>query len=136
MSRFNYRTLPQQSHCIREIFPDFQHTIKDKEATWRGILRPSPNSPDYAILIKYKENSIPHVWVKEPKIDLSCKHLYPSDDSLCLYYPKDKEWTPKLYIAYTIIPWTAEWLIYYEIWKITGIWYGEEAPHGENKSFS
>ena len=27
-------------------------------------------------------------------------------------------------IADTIVPWTAEWLVYYEIWLMTGEWYG------------
>ena len=27
-------------------------------------------------------------------------------------------------IADTIVPWTAEWLVHYEIWLVTGEWYG------------
>jgi hypothetical protein len=27
-------------------------------------------------------------------------------------------------IADTIVPWTAEWLVHYEIWLMTGEWYG------------
>jgi hypothetical protein len=27
-------------------------------------------------------------------------------------------------IADSTIPWTAEWLIFYEIWKATGDWHG------------
>jgi hypothetical protein len=30
----------------------------------------------------------------------------------------------------TIIPWTAEWIVFYEIWRITGQWHGLAAPHG------
>lgn len=29
-----------------------------------------------------------------------------------------------------IIPWTAEWLVYYELFKLDGKWLGPEAPHG------
>jgi hypothetical protein len=29
-----------------------------------------------------------------------------------------------LSIADTIVPWTAEWLVHYEIWLMTGEWYG------------
>jgi len=27
-------------------------------------------------------------------------------------------------IADTIVPWTADWLAHYEIWLVTGDWYG------------
>ena len=32
----------------------------------------------------------------------------------------------------TIIPWTAEWLVFYELWQLTGEWYGAASPHGTN----
>ena len=36
-------------------------------------------------------------------------------------------------IADTIVPWTCEWLIHYEIWLATGEWHGggEEPNEGE-----
>ncbi len=33
----------------------------------------------------------------------------------------------------TIIPWTAEWLVFYELWKDTGTWQGAEAPHEDDE---
>jgi len=33
----------------------------------------------------------------------------------------------------TIIPWTAEWIVFYELWKITGEWLGSAALHDVNK---
>ena len=35
-----------------------------------------------------------------------------------------------MYVHETIVPWTAEWIVFYELWKITGEWLGPEAPHG------
>jgi hypothetical protein len=44
------------------------------------------------------------------------------DGSLCLHL--EDEWTPDMLMVDTTLPWTAEWLINYEIWKATGVWYG------------
>jgi hypothetical protein len=33
----------------------------------------------------------------------------------------------------TIIPWTAEWLVFYELWKISGKWMGPAALHGTDE---
>lgn len=32
-------------------------------------------------------------------------------------------------LAESVLPWTAEWLFYYEMWHVTGEWGGPEAPH-------
>lgn len=36
-------------------------------------------------------------------------------------------------IAETIVPWTALWLLYYELWLETDEWLGPEAPHQAKK---
>jgi hypothetical protein len=33
-----------------------------------------------------------------------------------------------MFIAETIVPWACEWLAYYEIWKATGHWSGDQEP--------
>ena len=48
-------------------------------------------------------------------------HVFPGDN-LCLHFPG--EWTPEKSIATTIVPWTSEWLLHYEIWVFTGKWTG------------
>jgi hypothetical protein len=70
--------------------------------------------------------------VISPAIQSSAQHRF-RDGSLCLYYPKDGSWHDRLYIAATIIPWTAEWLFYYEYWMKFGNWLGPEAPHETEK---
>ena len=42
------------------------------------------------------------------------------DRSLCLYDPQDMPWTDQIVIAETIIPWIGEWIVFYELYKITG----------------
>ncbi len=76
--------------------------------------------------MSYKLRERPNVRVVEPRIFLpkrrSDVHVYGSDDTLCLYYPG--EWKGTELIAETIIPWTSEWLLYYEVWSVTGKWHG------------
>lgn len=67
--------------------------------------------------------------------DLTIPHIYgPHDDprgaDLCLFHPQSRDWNDDMLVAESIIPWTAEWLFYYEMWLVTGIWGGDEAEHG------
>jgi hypothetical protein len=52
------------------------------------------------------------------------------EGNLCLYDWREMPWRTEMKIHETIIPWTAEWLVFYEIWKLTGSWLGAESSHG------
>ncbi len=55
------------------------------------------------------------------------------DGTLCLYHPRYHEWDPSDRIDSTILPWTSEWLYFYETWVITGgEWLGE-GEHPQRK---
>ncbi len=129
-------TLGTQVIKMHQNFPDFKYTRENNLPTWKGELRPTPQSPVYRLKIVYKYHKqfakAPKVWVLTPAIHPCAKHLY-SDGSLCLYYPKDRSWTAYKYIADTIVPWAALWLLFYEIWLDTDHWYGPEAPHTRRK---
>lgn len=61
-------------------------------------------------------------------------HLYgawddPRGAELCLYYPPDEIMLLGQQVAQQLLPWAFEWLHYYEIWLVTGVWSGPEAPH-------
>jgi hypothetical protein len=52
-------------------------------------------------------------------------HLYDHDGRgflLCLWWPKNCEWDPHQKLGDSYIPWTAEWLWYYEEWLKHGEW--------------
>jgi len=52
-------------------------------------------------------------------------HLYDHDGPgflLCLWWPKNAEWDPRHKLISSYIPWTAEWLWYYEEWVRSGKW--------------
>lgn len=105
---------------------------KRRIPTWTGVLQPSVNSPRYRVMITYTPPRSPRVFILDPELRPNAPHRY-SDGSLCLYYPNDQSWTPSAYIAGTILPWTSVWLKCYELWCITGKWYGLEAPHRRRK---
>ena len=54
-------------------------------------------------------------------------HRLSAGDELCLYY--GNQWDPGELIATTIVPWTSEWLEYYELWHATGLWLGGGVGH-------
>ena len=133
--QFNPQPLPYQMQAMKEYFPQFkcEYRRRTKRLIWVGDLQPSDSSHRYTIKIDYKFRHPPHVSVISPDIDPNAPHMYRSKGTLCLYYPDDGDWSSEKLIAYTVVPWTAEWLKYYEFWCITGKWFGPEAPHQGNK---
>jgi hypothetical protein len=100
---------------------------------WSGEIKPLPLGQTYTISLRYKLSSkyrldeLPKVRVVSPILESrengQIPHRY-SGGSLCLFYPPNFEWTGYKLLAHTIIPWTSEWLSHYEIWLVTGTWYG------------
>ncbi|OQW59825.1 MAG: hypothetical protein A4S17_02755 [Proteobacteria bacterium HN_bin10] len=83
----------------------------------------------------------PRVWVIEPDLELypgtdRLPHAYfaeapPAQWPLCLYFHPDQEWTEEDWIADAIVPWAGEWLVFYEGWLATGVWYGGGLHFGD-----
>ena len=101
-----------------------------KAAIWIGNIRPTPLSREYTVKIEFHHGRKPSITVLSPKLELAegkkrLPHTYICG-SLCLYTPDRGEWHAGLSLASTIVPWTAMWLYYYEIWLITGKWHGDE----------
>jgi hypothetical protein len=124
--------LVAQQLALARHFPDAHAQIDRSVLTWRGKLHPTPLSSHYMVRVDYKLGSSPDVRVVHPT--LACRdgesppHLYP-DGCLCLFLPRAYEWQPHMLIATTTVPWTSEWLFYYEIWVATGTWCGGGAHH-------
>ncbi len=49
---------------------------------------------------------------------------------LCVFDPAAGEWNPSMALVDTIIPWTSEWLFFYEGWEIDGV-FGGRGRHPE-----
>lgn len=88
-------------------------------------INPTKLSRIYDVKIKYKVGKKPIINILNLEIDKEIKlpHTY-TNNELCLYYPRNKEWTKYMYLSDTIIPWISEWLYFYQVWEITGEWYG------------
>jgi len=100
-----------------------------KQIIWRCELRPTALSRYYEVTLIYRLNGLPEVYVKrDDLVDVDAAdfpHIYKREKNrvkLCLYY--GKEFNTSMYISDTIIPWTVEWLFYYELWIKTKIWFG------------
>ncbi|MCC8173942.1 MAG: hypothetical protein LIO65_06070 [Odoribacter sp.] len=118
---------------LRNFFPD--STLKivgyDKGLIWEGRLLPSNLSLTYDIRIEYNIGYDPNIYVLTPnplpmaKGETKLPHIYDhKKQHLCLYHRRMNEWNERKMIAKTIIPWTSEWLLHYEIWVTTGTWHG------------
>lgn len=125
----NSRFIAEKSR-IEKNFPCFQCRVKRGRLSCRGTICPSEGSDTYSVKLVYKQGGIPRVYITHPKIDNKTEcHVY-KDGSLCLYDHREFSWSGRLFVHETIVPWAAEWLVFYELWKITGKWLGPEAPHG------
>ena len=133
----NELTIGQQVRAMASLFPQFEYRRKRNKrgrqySAWQGTLQPTNGSPVYTIKMILPAY-YPSVWVLAPQLSPNAPHIYTEDQSLCLYYPSDRSWNRQKLLAETIVPWTAEWLYLYELWCVTGEWYGGEAPHNEKR---
>lgn len=88
-----------------------------------GYFKPSEYSVTYYYKIRFIPEKPPKVFITNPVIQYNDDiHLYKQDNSLCLYYPKDFSWTKDSRLYNTVVPWTHEWILFYELYQITGIW--------------
>lgn len=119
--------LCKQMAALKRAFPDSNAVVKRNKLQWISRLTPSPLSETYRIRLEYSLEKSPKVFVEEPPITepegRRLEHRFP-DGSLCLYVPGVGEWQPEMLLVETIVPWTSEWLFHYELWLLTGEWYG------------
>lgn len=120
-----------QAGLMKSVFPDGNSSLSQDRLVWKGDITPTPISQTYSIKIVYTVSSGVEVYVVKPKPlpladgEKKLPHVYSHEEQrLCLYLPRAKEWDGSKHIAKTILPWTSEWLMYYELWLATGEWLG------------
>ncbi len=118
-----------QIQAMKSNYPQFKSIIKGNEIEFIGDLTVKPEFPTYTVSITYRGDLRPLVRIINPKLVENPKHYYQSTKSLCLYHPKDYTWSRGKLIAKDIVPWTAGWIYFYEVWLETDVWYGPEAEH-------
>jgi hypothetical protein len=126
------RTLFEQAYRLGQDFPEGKARLRPALLVWTGEMTPTPLSREYAVRIRYARGQIPRVMLIQPRLEPAERdllhHLYPNGD-LCLH--RLNEWDPSMLLVDTIVPWTAEWLALYELWKRTHQWYGDgDGPEG------
>jgi hypothetical protein len=123
-----------QAALIRKHFPFLHCKFKGAELMCSGEIMPSDFCDTYRILIRYPKGKVPRVNIVRPKIEPSAKiHMYPNG-ALCLYDHRAAPWNANYNLHETIIPWTAEWLVFYELYKTHNVWLGPEAPHSADEA--
>ncbi len=119
-----------QKYLVEQHFSWLNLKIMDKTLYGNGTLE--VNGVNYYIEFYYSpfnEFRYDRIYIKDKTIRYNDNiHLY-RDLSLCLYHPViDK---PKLQMIplYKMIPWITEWIVFYNQWKIYGVWLGKEIKH-------
>ena len=113
-----------QGTALKGRFPGSELSMDGTSITWTATLRPTPLSREYTVRITYAAKGYPRVEVL-PRLPSRpgepLPHVY-ANGALCLFMPG--EWSQDMLIADTIVPWTCEWLVHYEILLATGEWHG------------
>ncbi len=129
-----YRKVVTEQALLRETFSFLNSRISGLELTCRGRIQPTEHSRSYRVEIQYAPWDSPEVRVIDPKIQFTGGvHMY-RNDSLCLYDWREQPWQNNWHLYKTIVPWIAEWLLYYELWLLTGRWLGKSAVHSKPNS--
>ena len=72
--------------------------------------------------ISYANGAPPHIYALNSKKDEQNKVF--KELNICLHLPKSGEYSTTSPIVETIISWAIKWTEFYELWLLTGIWYG------------
>lgn len=118
--------LIREKKLIESHYEFLSCTIRQNKLYCCGKVKPSEFSAEYSIKIVYDGINTPKVYVEEPEIEYHRDiHMYPKEKNLCLFHPETDNfhWNSfKHHIYDTIIPWSLEWFVFYELYLITGEW--------------
>ncbi len=127
-------SIEEQIAAMKTTWPQLAARRIDRRAQsarWVGRVKPQYSS--YVLEIRYQLGACPEVRILAPTLirlpnnpEGQLPHVYPpaEDPTLCLFDPREDEWTPAMTIASTTVPWALDWLACYELWLMTGRWTG------------
>jgi hypothetical protein len=122
-------TQAQQLLFMRWKFPQLIASVRrQRSIVWEGPWRPSELGDVYTVRISYTQGLRPRIAVVQPTLALAAgkkelPHIYSGQEDICIHRPE--EWHKGMVIADTIMPWLSQWLYFFEIWAITGKWFGK-----------
>lgn len=91
----------------------------------------------YILRLDYQEKEFPKVYLVSPEIEVdnwveihTFGKKYHRDykkklPMLCLTYYETDKWSTSVPLVESYIPWAIEWTEFYELWLLTGKWYGK-----------
>jgi hypothetical protein len=119
-------------------WPNFDHEVdQNGYVEFIGAVRPFQKEYEIGIWWKVGSEFKPWVYLINPRLTPRVGQSYeqiphllyyeknPEMSGLCLFDPDGDEWSNKLLIANTTLPWAVEWLQFYEFWHFDGIWRGK-----------
>lgn len=124
-------SLPVQALRLKQAFPVSTVRLRRQRLVWDGVLQPSHLSDTYHVRIEYRLGMRPIATVYGDNLqrvdDPALPHHYQVDPKrkriqMCLHLPG--EFSGRMLLVHTILPWASEWLLHYEVWLATGEWYG------------
>ena len=118
---------------IQERFPFLKTRMVGSRLVCRGRVQPTTASATYRIEVVYEPWDAPQIRILEPEIKPEGKLHFYKNGTLCLYDWREKPWQKRWHLADTIVPWAAEWLVFYEIYLLTGKRIGRAAVHSDSK---
>jgi len=122
---------------MKSQYPQFKFIKRDKyDIEFIGEITVKPELPTYTVSIKYRGDKRPLVKILKPELVENPPHIYSANRTLCLYHPDNYNWSKEKLIAKDIVPWTAAWIYFYEVWLEKGIWLGPEASHNLPKNIT
>lgn len=132
--------LPHQRLGLQRRYPDATVNATLHELVWRGTLRPTEYSDSYEVVISHNLRESPLVYVARPHLQLvqgkRLPHVFRLN-LLCLH-TLSRTLIASRQLANTLVPWSVEWLFFYEIWLASGgTWFGEgehPRPSGETSN--
>ena len=123
--------LQREKHLLLKHYDFVNVQISGRTLQCTGRCQPSALSIGYTYRIKYTVDRAPVVHALNPVLAYDEHiHMYKEDNSLCLYYPADYSWRSDSSLYNTIVPWTHEWFLYYELYRLFGKWLYPAALHG------
>lgn len=119
-----------QKRWVEQTYPGvFQCRVKGTTLICEGTLQPTKHCAAYRVRIEYTPGHPPQVFLLNPQVRPNKKiHVY-RNGALCLFFPPDMPWHYRTSVAAVTVPWIVEWIVAYELWKVTGKWEAPEVIH-------
>lgn len=125
----HYALSSYQKYHIDKTYSCFKTRINNGVLVCTGEIQPDPSCKSYKVRIEYMAGSQPWVYIKSPElIESNQIHVY-REGFLCLFDPSETRWKDNMKLSEYTIPWLVEWILYYELWQLTGKWEGPESSH-------